>query len=204
MSLIACALERFGVSQCGVPDRPFQHLFVFRINGFRATSIWLSQKAPSAASVRRRWRRIFVLDAVLMAVRRRRRPRGTMIHSDQGTQYGSDAWRRFCHSNNHLEPSMSRKANCWDNAVAESFLELRHSHLRRGTLHHTHAALHTRTGYRPGNNGGLLSDTTSTCSTCDHCAPAFEPAAGTVNGVSATIQSFRFVTTVLLQNARSR
>jgi putative transposase len=35
-----------------------------------------------------------VLDAVLMAVRRRR-PRGTLIHSDQGTQYGSDAWRRF-------------------------------------------------------------------------------------------------------------
>jgi putative transposase len=59
------------------------------------------------------------LDAVLMAVRRRR-PRGTLIHSDQGTQYGSDGWRRFCRSN-HLEPSMRRKANCWDNAVAESF-----------------------------------------------------------------------------------
>jgi putative transposase len=63
--------------------------------------------------------RELVLDAVLMAVRRRR-PRGTLIHSDQGTQYGSDAWRRFCNSN-HLEPSMSRKGNCWDNAVAESF-----------------------------------------------------------------------------------
>lgn len=58
-----------------------------------------------------------VLNAVLMAVRRRR-PRQTVIHSDQGTQYGSDAWRRFCRSN-HLEPSMSRKVNCWDNAVAE-------------------------------------------------------------------------------------
>jgi putative transposase len=53
-----------------------------------------------------------VLDAVLMAVRCRR-PRGTLIHSDQGTQYGCDAWRRFCKSN-HLEPSMSRKGNCWD------------------------------------------------------------------------------------------
>ena len=63
--------------------------------------------------------RELVLDAVLRAVRRRR-PRGTMIHSDQGTQFGSDAWRRFCRSN-HLEPSMSRKGNCWDNAVAESF-----------------------------------------------------------------------------------
>src|SRR5689334_3535530 len=63
--------------------------------------------------------RELVLNAVLMAVRRRR-PRATLIHSDQGTQYGSDAWRRFCRSN-HLEPSMSRKGNCWDNAVAESF-----------------------------------------------------------------------------------
>ena len=63
--------------------------------------------------------REIVLNAVLMAVRRRR-PRGTLIHSDQGTQYGSDAWRRFCRSN-RLEPSMSRKGNCWDNAVAESF-----------------------------------------------------------------------------------
>jgi len=63
--------------------------------------------------------RELVLDAVLMAVRRRR-PRGTIIHSDQGSQYGSDDWRRFCKTN-HLEPSMSRRANCWDNAVAESF-----------------------------------------------------------------------------------
>lgn len=34
--------------------------------------------------------------------------------------YGSDAWRRLCKTN-HLEPSMSRRGNCWDNAVAESF-----------------------------------------------------------------------------------
>ena len=60
-----------------------------------------------------------VLDAVLMAVRGRR-PRGTLVHSDQGTPFGSDAWRRFCLSN-RLVPSMSRKGNCWDNAVAESF-----------------------------------------------------------------------------------
>jgi putative transposase len=60
-----------------------------------------------------------VLDAIIMAVRRRR-PRRTLIHSDKGTQCGCDAWRRLCRSN-HLEPSMSRKGNCWDNAVAESF-----------------------------------------------------------------------------------
>jgi putative transposase len=63
--------------------------------------------------------RELVLDAILMAVRRRR-PNRTIIHSDQGSQYGSDDWRRFCRTN-HLEPSMSRRGNCWDNAVAESF-----------------------------------------------------------------------------------
>jgi putative transposase len=59
------------------------------------------------------------LDAVLMAVKRRS-PKKTLIHSDQGSQYGSDDWRRFCRTN-RLEPSMSRRGNCWDNAVAESF-----------------------------------------------------------------------------------
>lgn len=54
-------------------------------------------------------RREVVLDAVLMAVRRRR-PRGPLVHSDQGAKFGSDARRRFCRSN-HLEPSMSRKGN---------------------------------------------------------------------------------------------
>jgi putative transposase len=48
-------------------------------------------------------------------------------------QYGSDGWRRFCRSN-HLEPSMSRNGNCWDNDVADyidSFYNRirRHSHL---------------------------------------------------------------------------
>ena len=60
-----------------------------------------------------------VLDALLMAVRRRK-PKHVLIHSDQGSQFGSDAWRRFCRAH-HLEPSMSRRGNCWDNAVAESF-----------------------------------------------------------------------------------
>jgi len=63
--------------------------------------------------------RELVIDSIAKAVQSRR-PRNTLIHSDQGTQYGSDAWRRFCKTN-HIEPSMSRRANCWDNAVAESF-----------------------------------------------------------------------------------
>jgi putative transposase len=61
-----------------------------------------------------------VLDALLMAVWRRRPTQRVLVHSDQGSQYGSDDWLRFCKTNN-LEPSMSRRGNCWDNAVAESF-----------------------------------------------------------------------------------
>lgn len=63
--------------------------------------------------------RELVLDALLMAVRQRNPPH-VLIHSDQGSQFGSDAWRRFCRAH-HLEPSMSRRGNCRDNALAESF-----------------------------------------------------------------------------------
>ena len=61
-----------------------------------------------------------VLDAILMAVWRRKPTQTVIIHSDQGSQYGSDDWLRFCREHN-LDASMSRRGNCWDNAVAESF-----------------------------------------------------------------------------------
>ncbi len=61
-----------------------------------------------------------VLDAILMAVWRRRPKCKVIVRSDQGSQYGSDAWLRFCREH-HLQPSMSRRGNYWDNAVAESF-----------------------------------------------------------------------------------
>ena len=64
--------------------------------------------------------RELVLDAILMAVWRRKPKRKVLIHSDQGTQYGSNDWLRFCRDHD-LESSMSRRGNCWDNAVVESF-----------------------------------------------------------------------------------
>jgi putative transposase len=63
--------------------------------------------------------RELVLEAVVKAVRSRR-AKETVIHSDQGLRYGSYDWRRLC-QRNRLEPSMNRRGNCWDNAVAESF-----------------------------------------------------------------------------------
>ena len=43
-----------------------------------------------------------------------------MFHSDQGTQYSSKAYIDYC-STNGITQSMSRKGNCWDNAVMERF-----------------------------------------------------------------------------------
>ena len=72
-----------------------------------------------------------VLDAILMAVWRRRPDPDILVHSDQGSQYGSDDWHRFCRDNG-LKPSMSRRGNCWDNAVAESFFSsLKKERVRR-------------------------------------------------------------------------
>ncbi|MDR4047920.1 MULTISPECIES: IS3 family transposase [Citrobacter] len=64
--------------------------------------------------------RELALDALMMAVWRRKPDGEVIVHSDQGSQYGSDDWQRFCRANN-LAPSMSRRGNCWDNAVVESF-----------------------------------------------------------------------------------
>lgn len=60
------------------------------------------------------------LDALFMAYKRRRPQQRVLIHSDQGSQFGSDDWARLCKALG-CDPSMSRRGNCWDNAVAESF-----------------------------------------------------------------------------------
>ena len=67
-----------------------------------------------------------VLDALMMAIWRRRPKRSVIIHSDQGSQFGSDDFVRWC-KDSQLVPSMSRRGNCYDNAVAESFF----SHLKK-------------------------------------------------------------------------
>jgi len=64
--------------------------------------------------------RHLVINALLMAVWRRQPAEKVLVHSDQGSQYGSADYLSFMKSNN-LEPSMSRRGNCHDNAVAESF-----------------------------------------------------------------------------------
>lgn len=64
-----------------------------------------------------------VLNALLMAVWRRNPQKQVLVHSDQGSQYTSHEWQSFLKSHG-LEGSMSRRSNCHDNAVAESFFQL--------------------------------------------------------------------------------
>ena len=63
------------------------------------------------------------LQALLMAVWRRKPKAKVFVHSDQGSQFTSYEWQEFLEQHN-LAPSISRRGNCWDNAVAESFFNL--------------------------------------------------------------------------------
>lgn len=64
-----------------------------------------------------------VLQALTMAVWRRRPKLGLMLHSDQGSQFTSGDWQAFLRTHG-IVCSMSRRGNCHDNAVAESFFQL--------------------------------------------------------------------------------
>jgi putative transposase len=61
-----------------------------------------------------------VCDALKMAIFRRKRPKGVIVHSDRGSQYCSGAYRQLLDLH-QLRGSMSAKGNCYDNACAESF-----------------------------------------------------------------------------------
>jgi len=74
-------------------------------------------------SMHSRIKKELVLNALLMAVWRRKPGSLVTVHSDQGSQYTSHDWQAFLDANN-LQASMSRRGNCHDNAVAESFFQL--------------------------------------------------------------------------------
>ena len=114
-------------------QRQFQHdepdqAWVTDITYIRTLEGWLylavvldlHSRAVVGWSMGPRMQTSLVLDALMMAVWRRRPKASVIIHSDQGSQFGSDEFNRWC-KDNQLSPSMSRRGNCWDNAVAESF-----------------------------------------------------------------------------------
>lgn len=71
-------------------------------------------------SLQRSLDRSLSLNALRMALRHRNPRSGLIHHSDQGIHYACDDYGELLHKHG-IVPSMSRKGNCWDNAVAESF-----------------------------------------------------------------------------------
>ncbi len=81
-----------------------------------------------------------VLDALDMALARRAPRAGLLHHSDRGSQYASRAYQARLAAHG-ITCSMSRKGNCWDNAVVESFFAtLEHELLATASFGSHHAA----------------------------------------------------------------
>jgi putative transposase len=72
-----------------------------------------------------------VVDALQMAVQRRLPEAGLLAHSDRGSQYASEHYQRLL-ARHGITCSMSRRANCWDNAPMESFF----ASLKKELTHH--------------------------------------------------------------------
>lgn len=71
-------------------------------------------------SMSKRITRKLVIDSLYMAIWRRRPQPGLIFHSDRGSQYCSNDFQKALKQHEMLS-SMSRKGDCWDNSVAESF-----------------------------------------------------------------------------------
>lgn len=87
---------------------------------YLAVVIDLCSRKVVGWSMGSRMKEQLVSDALRMALWQRQPKAGLIHHSDRGSQYASKAFRQLLKANK-FKGSMSRKGNCWDNAVAESF-----------------------------------------------------------------------------------
>ena len=76
-----------------------------------------------------------VNDALIMAIWKRKPKKGLLWHTDRGSQYASVEHRKLL-KRYGIKQSMSRKGNCWDNAVSESFFHT----LKTECVNHEHYA----------------------------------------------------------------
>lgn len=98
---------------------------------FLAVVIDLFSRQVVGWSMDKRMPAELVNHALMMAIWSRKPERGLIWHTDRGSQYASDSHRKILQEHG-IEQSMSRKGNCWDNAVSESFF---HS-LKTELIHH--------------------------------------------------------------------
>lgn len=87
---------------------------------YLAIVVDLASRMVVGWSVKRTLDHTLAMDALLMALRGRRPARGLLVHSDRGIQYACREYRKLLALHGIVQ-SMSRKGDCWDNAVAESF-----------------------------------------------------------------------------------
>ena len=98
---------------------------------YLAVIIDLYSRAVIGWSMDKRMKTTLVTDALKMALMRRKVCSPLLLHSDQGSQYAAADYRTML-ATNGIECSMSRKGNCWDNAVVESFFHT----LKTELVHH--------------------------------------------------------------------
>jgi len=113
----------------------------------------------------------------MMAVWPRKLDGEVIAHGDQGSQYGSDDWQCFCRANN-LAPGMSRRGNCQDNAVAESFFSSLKKERIRKRIYQTRDLARADIGIRcgqgdwPGVNKTWLMDEEAVLVCSPHLVPS--------------------------------
>jgi putative transposase len=90
---------------------------------YLAAVLDLFSRAVIGWSMQSRIDRELVISALLMAIWRRQPKGKVLLHSDQGCQFTSSDWQDFLEVNN-FTISVSRRGNCYDNAVVESFFQL--------------------------------------------------------------------------------
>ncbi len=89
---------------------------------YLSTVIDLYSRKIVSWSLSKRMTKRIVTVALQEAIQTRKPEAGLIFHSDQGSQYASNEFRNILDSIK-AQPSMSRRGNCWDNAVAESFFK---------------------------------------------------------------------------------
>ncbi len=87
---------------------------------YMATIIDLFNREVVGMAIKDRMDRSLIIEALKAAVWSKKPATGLIFHSDRGSQYCSDEFRSLL-AFYGMKSSMSRKGNCWDNAVAESF-----------------------------------------------------------------------------------
>jgi len=98
---------------------------------YLAVVIDLYSRAVVGWSMSERMQTSLVNDALMAAIWQRKPAKGLIWHTDRGSQYASESHRLLL-AQHGIVQSMSRKGNCWDNAVSESFFHT----LKTELIHH--------------------------------------------------------------------